>query len=108
MSLLLRLLRERIRPVLTTEEQLVVVCHLVGPFLQRFSSELARKVFDVTIELYEALAKVSILLILTLWNVPVNMGLRIFDDPFRLERYREQHLSHAFLREHFRILHLAF
>ena len=54
-----RLMRERIRPILTTEEQLVVVYHLIGPFLQRFNSELARKVFDLTIELYEALAKVS-------------------------------------------------
>ncbi|KAK7070434.1 Mediator of RNA polymerase II transcription subunit 23 [Halocaridina rubra] len=54
-----QLIRERVRPILTTEEQLVVVCHLVGPFLQRFSNELARKVFDVTIELYEALAKVD-------------------------------------------------
>lgn len=54
-----RLMRERIRPILATEEQLVVVCHLVGPFLQRFNSELARKVFDVTIELYEAVAKVG-------------------------------------------------
>lgn len=52
-------MQERVRPILTTEEQLVVLCHLVGPFLQRFSSELARKVFDVTIELYEALAKVD-------------------------------------------------
>ena len=56
-------MRERIRPILTTEEQLVVVCHLIGPFLQRFNSELARKVFDVTIELYEAVAKVSDLII---------------------------------------------
>ncbi|XP_037789098.1 mediator of RNA polymerase II transcription subunit 23-like isoform X2 [Penaeus monodon] len=54
-----QLLRERIRPILTTEEQLVVVCHLVGPFLQRFNNESARKVFDVTKELYEALAKVD-------------------------------------------------
>ncbi|XP_063877362.1 mediator of RNA polymerase II transcription subunit 23-like [Scylla paramamosain] len=54
-----QLMRERIRPILTTEEQLVVVCHLIGPFLQRFNSELARKVFDVTIELYEAVAKVD-------------------------------------------------
>lgn len=53
-------MKERIRPILTTEEQLVVVFHLVGPFLQRFNTEPARKVFDVTIELYEALAKVSI------------------------------------------------
>ncbi|KAK4327235.1 hypothetical protein Pmani_002291 [Petrolisthes manimaculis] len=52
-------MKERIRPILTTEEQLVVVFHLVGPFLQRFNAEPARKVFDVTIELYEALAKVD-------------------------------------------------
>ncbi|XP_042237503.1 mediator of RNA polymerase II transcription subunit 23-like [Homarus americanus] len=52
-------MRDRVRPMLTTEEQLVVLCHLVGPFLQRFNSELARKVFDVTIELYEALFKVD-------------------------------------------------
>lgn len=54
-----QLLRERVRPILTTEEQLVVVYHLIGPFLQRFNNEVARKVFDVTIELYEALAKVD-------------------------------------------------
>ncbi|CAL4093075.1 unnamed protein product, partial [Meganyctiphanes norvegica] len=54
-----QLVRERIRPILVSEEQLVVVYHLVGPFLQRFNMELARKMFDVTIELYECLAKVD-------------------------------------------------
>ena len=54
-----QLMKERIRPILVSEEQLVVVCHLVGPFLQRFNAEIARKVFDVTLEIYEALATVD-------------------------------------------------
>ena len=48
-----------IRPILVSEEQLVVVCHLVGPFLHRFNLEVSRKIVDVAIELYEALAAVD-------------------------------------------------
>ena len=53
------LMKEQIRPLLVTESQLICVFQLVGPFLYRFSVDIARKVFDVTLELYHALAKVD-------------------------------------------------
>ncbi|XP_076066358.1 mediator complex subunit 23 [Oratosquilla oratoria] len=53
------LVKERLINLLVSEEQLIVVFHIVGPFLQRFNTEQTRKVFDVTIELYNALAKVD-------------------------------------------------
>lgn len=54
-SLLPNLLKDRIKPKIQTEEQFIFVCHLVGPFLQRFFVERTRIVMDVTIELYEML-----------------------------------------------------
>jgi mediator of RNA polymerase II transcription subunit 23 len=54
-SLLTSFLKERVKPKLQTEEQFIFVCHLLGPFLQRFYVERTRIVMDVTIELYELL-----------------------------------------------------
>lgn len=54
-----QLMKEQIRGILETEAQLVCLFQLVGPFLSRFSVDLARRVFDVTLELYHALAKVD-------------------------------------------------
>ncbi|KAF2353316.1 Mediator complex subunit Med23 [Trinorchestia longiramus] len=54
-----QLMKEQIRVLLETEAQLVCLFQLVGPFLSRFSVDIARKVFDVTLELYHALAKVD-------------------------------------------------
>ncbi|KAA0195993.1 hypothetical protein HAZT_HAZT000789 [Hyalella azteca] len=54
-----QLMKEQIRGILETEAQLVCLFQLVGPFLSRFSVDIARKVFDVTLEFYHALAKVD-------------------------------------------------
>ena len=48
-------LKERVKPIIQTEEQLLFVCYLVGPFLYRFLVERTRCVMDITIELYEML-----------------------------------------------------
>ena len=58
-SLLPTFLKERVKPKIKTEEQFLFVCHLVGPFLQRFFVERTRIVMDVTIELYEMLGIVD-------------------------------------------------
>lgn len=42
-----------------TEVQLLFLCHLVGPFLQRFNSDLSRSLMDITITLYELLAQID-------------------------------------------------
>ncbi|RXG52381.1 Mediator of RNA polymerase II transcription subunit 23 [Armadillidium vulgare] len=52
-------MKERLRPMLKTEEQLIVLCHVVAPFLQRFYTEVGQKLFEVPLELYEALAVVD-------------------------------------------------
>lgn len=48
-------LKEKVKPIIKTEEQFIFICHIVGPFLQRFSAERTRCVIDVTKELYEML-----------------------------------------------------
>lgn len=58
-SLLPTFLKERVKPKIKTEEQFLFVCHLIGPFLQRFFVERTRIVMDVTIELYEMLGLVD-------------------------------------------------
>lgn len=42
-----------------TEEQYVFLCHLVGPFLQRFNSDRPQYVMEITIELYQLLEQVD-------------------------------------------------
>ena len=46
---LLRFIREKLRPIIKTEEQFLYLCHLVGPFLQRFHLERTRCLLDVSI-----------------------------------------------------------
>ncbi|KAI1287629.1 Mediator of RNA polymerase II transcription subunit 23 [Halotydeus destructor] len=58
-SLLPTFLKDRVKPIIKTEDQFLFVCHLVGPFLQRFYVERTRIVMDVTIELYEMLGIVD-------------------------------------------------
>ncbi|OXA58541.1 Mediator of RNA polymerase II transcription subunit 23 [Folsomia candida] len=53
------LVTERILPILTNEVQLLFVCHLVAPFLQRFNGEKPAMVCRLTIALYELLEKVD-------------------------------------------------
>ena len=40
-------MRDRLKPVVKTEEQFLFVCHLVGPFFQRFHIERTRCMLDV-------------------------------------------------------------
>ncbi|CAH4038427.1 mediator of RNA polymerase II transcription subunit 23 isoform X1 [Pieris brassicae] len=51
--------KERLSPEIHTESQLIYLCHLVGPFLQRFNSDISRAVMEITILLYELLAHVD-------------------------------------------------
>nr|CAI5826619.1 unnamed protein product [Callosobruchus analis] len=50
-----RWVKECLPPVVKTEEQFLFVCHLVGPFLQRFNIAIV----DLTNSLYELLAQVD-------------------------------------------------
>lgn len=54
-STLPQFIKDRIKPIIQTEEQFIFVCFLIGPFLYRFSIERTRCVMDITIELYEML-----------------------------------------------------
>jgi len=54
-----RFVREKVHPVVKTEEQFLFLCHLVGPFLQRFNTDRPRCVTDLTVELYELLEQVD-------------------------------------------------
>ena len=53
------LLKERLKPIVETEDQFIFVCHLVCPFLHRFLVERTRCVMDITIELYEILEVIN-------------------------------------------------
>lgn len=52
-------MKDKLSPEIHTEAQLLYLCHLVGPFLQRFNSDLSRAVRDITLALYELLAQVD-------------------------------------------------
>lgn len=54
-----RVMRERFKPVVKTEEQLLFLCHLVAPFFQRMATERSRCIMDITKELYEMLESVD-------------------------------------------------
>ena len=54
------LVKERFLPIVRTEEQLLFVYHLVGPFLQRLNSErYTRPLIELTVQLYKMLGKVD-------------------------------------------------
>ncbi|XP_033644723.1 mediator of RNA polymerase II transcription subunit 23-like [Asterias rubens] len=52
-------IRDQVKPLVQTEEQYLFVCHLVGPFLQRFHEERTRLLFEITKDLYEMLLAVD-------------------------------------------------
>lgn len=54
-----QMMRERMKPVVKTEEQFLFLCHLVAPFFQRMGNERSRNVMDITMELYEMLENVD-------------------------------------------------
>ena len=54
------LVRDKFLPIVRTEEQLLFVYHLVGPFLQRLNSErYTRPLIELTVQLYRMLGKVD-------------------------------------------------
>jgi hypothetical protein len=59
LTFIIRFVREKVHPVVRTEEQFLFLCHLVGPFLQRFNTDRPRCVTDLTVELYELLEQVD-------------------------------------------------
>jgi len=57
---LLDLVKDRLVPLIETEEQMLFVFHLVGPFLQRLHADrFMRVLFDLTVQLYEILLRVD-------------------------------------------------
>uniref|UniRef100_A0A182MU65 Mediator of RNA polymerase II transcription subunit 23 n=1 Tax=Anopheles culicifacies TaxID=139723 RepID=A0A182MU65_9DIPT len=52
-------MKEKLKPLVHTEYQLIYVCHVVGPFLHRLSIERVRAVADITLMLYELLEQVD-------------------------------------------------
>ncbi|XP_058064786.1 mediator of RNA polymerase II transcription subunit 23-like [Anopheles bellator] len=52
-------IKEKLKPLVYTEYQLIYLCHVVGPFLNRLSVERARAVSDITLMLYELLEQVD-------------------------------------------------
>ncbi|XP_067034898.1 mediator of RNA polymerase II transcription subunit 23-like [Acropora muricata] len=52
-------LRESISPLITNEAQFLYVCHLLGPFLQRFLVERTRCLQEIVLELYHLLEKIN-------------------------------------------------
>ncbi|CAH2251213.1 jg25282, partial [Pararge aegeria aegeria] len=51
--------KEKLTPEIHTETQLLFLCHLVGPYLQRFNSDVSRAVMEITKTLYELLAHID-------------------------------------------------
>jgi mediator of RNA polymerase II transcription subunit 23 len=49
-------MKEKLKSIIKTEEQFLFVCHLVGPFFQRFHIERTRCMLDVSF--YRDLARV--------------------------------------------------
>ncbi|XP_013404828.1 mediator of RNA polymerase II transcription subunit 23 [Lingula anatina] len=58
-SILPQFIKEQLKPVVHTEEQFLFICHLVGPFLQRFYAERTRCLLEFVVDLYEILEKVD-------------------------------------------------
>lgn len=54
-----RFIKEKLMPVIQTELQFLFLCHLVGPFLHRFNSDLPRAVIEITIIFYELLEQID-------------------------------------------------
>ncbi|CAK9302294.1 unnamed protein product [Gordionus sp. m RMFG-2023] len=59
LSMLPKFVRERLKPKIKSENQYLYLCHLIGPFLQRFHLERTRCLLELTIEFYEILENVD-------------------------------------------------
>lgn len=54
-----RYINRVIKPTIKTEEQMIFLCHIICPFLNRLEAEVSRGAMDVTILLYEILEQVD-------------------------------------------------
>ncbi|CAG0886018.1 unnamed protein product [Darwinula stevensoni] len=52
-------LKEKVCPLVKTEEQLLWICHLIGPSLRRLHAECTRALMDLTVALYQLLQQVD-------------------------------------------------
>ncbi|XP_074643703.1 mediator of RNA polymerase II transcription subunit 23-like [Tubulanus polymorphus] len=59
LSVLPMFMKEKLRGVIKTESQYLLLCHIIGPFLPRFHAERTRCLLELTVELYEILANVD-------------------------------------------------
>jgi len=59
LSILPQFVKEKLKECIKTEEQLMFLLYLIGPFLSRFHLERTRCLLDLTVELYEILANVD-------------------------------------------------
>jgi len=50
-----RYLKEKLKPCVRTEQQLLYLCHVFGPFLQRIELEKPNAVAGIAVLLYEIL-----------------------------------------------------
>lgn len=59
-ALLPHFVKEKLQEIILTEEQLLYLCHLIGPFFQRFNNEnLSHKLSELIFTLYETLEQVD-------------------------------------------------
>lgn len=59
-ALLPKLVKENLYPIIRTEEQLLFLCHLIGPFFQRFNTETSVHLLtELTTVLYESIEQVD-------------------------------------------------
>lgn len=54
-----RFIKEKLQPAVSNEEQLIFVCHLIGPSLSRLNTERPQCVVDLTMIIYEMLEQVN-------------------------------------------------
>lgn len=52
-------IKDKLKPFVQTEPQLIYVCHLFGPFILRLDQERPRVGYDITTLLYELLEQVD-------------------------------------------------
>ncbi|KAH9498459.1 Mediator of RNA polymerase II transcription subunit 23 [Bulinus truncatus] len=59
LSHLPQFVKEKLKPIIKHENQFIFLCHLIGPFLQRFHMERTRCLLELTVELYDILLNVD-------------------------------------------------
>lgn len=54
-----RYIKEKLKPFIQNEQQLIYLCHLFGPFMLRLDQERPRVGYEITTLLYELLEQVD-------------------------------------------------